>query len=385
MSVVEGDVRTMKHGRFETLAAFCGAMEWAADSETIYQRIVDVSSEYFECDSAHLHLIDIDGKRFVKYASHDEFIESIEAQVTVTPNVGRMANLLNHGELIIMDYEHPHEDDEIPDIAFELGFRSAVSIPLSSSSGVLGMLTVVFTSALPFSDKDLDFLLELGRILGTFVQRVQMSKKDLELQVLEERKHLSSEIHDNISQMVSALAIRADIASSCLDDGDVDALRSEIDAIGVQARQVTKVLREEMLSLRTPIEGAGDVGADMAELLDRFESQWGIEVELTVRGEESVVVSEYARLQLVRIFNECLQNILRHSRATMVHVSIGRKNNRALISISDNGIGFDVSSVAPERLGIRIMHERAASAGGKVSVVSGSQGTTVFIEMPVAG
>ena len=260
MSVVEGDVRTMKHGRFETLAAFCGAMEWAADSETIYQRIVDVSSEYFECDSAHLHLVDIDGKRFVKYASHDEMIESIEAQVTVTSNVGRMANLLNRGELIIMDYEHPHEDDEIPDIAFELGFRSAVSIPLSSSSGVLGMLTVVFTSALPFSEKDLDFLLEIGRILGTFVQRVQMSKKDLELQMLEERKHLSSEIHDNISQMVSALAIRADIASSCLDDGDLDALRSEIDAIGVQARQVTKVLREEMLSLRTPIEGAGDVG-----------------------------------------------------------------------------------------------------------------------------
>lgn len=110
MSVVEGDVRTMKHGRFETLAAFCGAMEWAADSETIYQRIVDVSSEYFECDSAHLHLVDIDGKRFVKYASHDEMIESIEAQVTVTSNVGRMANLLNRGELIITDYEHPHED-----------------------------------------------------------------------------------------------------------------------------------------------------------------------------------------------------------------------------------------------------------------------------------
>lgn len=378
-------MRTMRHGRFETLAAFCGAMEWSADPETIYQRIVDVSSEYFECDSAHLHLIDIDVKRFVKYASHDEQIESIGAQVTVTPSVGRMANLLTRGELIIMDYEHPHEEDVIPDAAIELGYRSAVSIPLSSSSGVLGMLSVVFVDELPFAEDDFDFLLEIGRILGTLVQRVQMSKKDLELKVLKERKQLSSEIHDNISQMVSALAIRADIASSCLDEGDLDALDSEIDAISMQARQVTKVLREEMLSLRTPIEGAGDVGADLAEILDRFESQWGIGVLLTVRDGEGIVVSEYVRLQLARIFNECLQNVLRHSRATQVQVVIGRKNNRVLISISDNGIGFDTASVAPERLGIKIMRERAASAGGKVSVASGSQGTTVFIEMPVVG
>ncbi|HAM14738.1 MAG TPA: hypothetical protein DCP91_02510 [Eggerthellaceae bacterium] len=383
MGVIEGEMHAMKHGRFETLAAFCGAMEWTADPETIYQRIVDVSSEYFECDSAHLHLIDIDGKRFVKYASHDELVESAVAQVTVTPSVGRMANLLNFGELIVMDYEHPHEKDVIPDAAIELGYRSAVSIPLSSSSGVLGMLSVVFAEELPFAEDDFDFLLEIGRILGTLVQRVQMSKKDLEFKMLKERKQLSSEIHDNISQMVSALAIRADIASSCLDDGDLDALDSEIDAISVQARQVTKVLREEMISLRTPIEGAGDVGADLAEILDRFEGQWGIGVLLTVRGDECIVVSEYARLQLARIFNECLQNVLRHSRATQVQVVIGRKNNRVLISISDNGVGFDIARVAPERLGIKIMRERAASAGGKVSVASGSQGTTVFIEMPV--
>ena len=383
MSVVEGDVRTMKHGRFETLAAFCGAMEWAADPETVYQRIVDVSSEYFECDSAHLHLIDIDGKRFVKHASHDGTVMTSAVEVNVTFSIGRMANLINRGELIIMDYERPHEDDFIPDAAIELGFRSAVSIPLTSSSGVLGMLTVVFKRQLPFDEADYDFLLEIGRILGTLVRRVQMSKKDLELQMLKERKHLSSEIHDNISQMVSAVAIRADIASSCLDDGDMEALESEIDAIAAQARQVTKVLREEMLSLRAPIEGAGDVGKDIASILERFEGQWGIGVAFATKDADDVVISEYARLQLVRIINECLQNILRHSRATQVDVSLKRKNNLAFISIRDNGIGFDVAHVAPERLGIRIMRERAASAGGSVSVVSGAQGTTVFIEMPV--
>jgi NarL family two-component system sensor histidine kinase LiaS len=211
-----------------------------------------------------------------------------------------------------------------------------------------------------------------------------MSKKDVELQMLRERKHLSSEIHDNLSQMVSALAIRADIAQSCLEDGDDEAHDRELEMLANQARQVTKVLREEMLSLRAPIEGAGDVVADVAERLDRFQSQWGIQTHFSTSNASHLVVSEYVRLQLARIVNECLQNVLRHSRATEVQVTLERKNGSVLISIRDNGQGFDVAAVAPERLGIRIMRERAASSGGSLSVVSGSSGTTVFIEVPAA-
>ena len=374
----------MKHDRFETLVAFCDAMEWAADTETVYQRIVDVSSEYFECDSAHLHLIDIDGKRFVRHASHDDTYPASKWNMPVTMNVGRMNSLMNAGELIVMDYERPHEEDVIPVKAVELGYKSAISIPLDSSSGVFGMLTIVYKRVLPWDDSDREFLLAIGRVLGMFLQRMQMSKKDVELQMLRERKQLSSEIHDNVSQMVSALAIRADIALSCLDDGDTDALESELESLGVQARQVTKILREEMLSLRMPIEGAGDVASDVESIAKRFEDQWGFEVRFAQEGVEGTMISEYARLQLVRIVNECLQNVLRHARATVVEMSLARRNGRVLISVRDNGIGFDVSRVAPERLGIRIMRERAASAGGSLSVVSGAQGTTVFIEMPIA-
>lgn len=374
----------MKYSRYETLVAFCSAMEWAPDVSTVYQRIVDISSECLECDSAHLHLLDTDGERFVCHASRDVSELRVESSMPITKSLGRMANLMDFGELIIMDYMSPHEQDVIPKLAIELGYRSAISIPLKSSAGVFGMLNIVYKRTLPWSQDDYGFLLDIGSVLGTFVQRVQMSKKDLELQMLQERKQLSSEIHDNVSQMVSALALRADIATSCLDEGDLLGLATELDSLASQARQATKMLREEMLSLRTPIEGTGDVVSDISEALARFEDQWGFEVEVDNQIEGEAVVSDYARLQLVRIVHECLQNILRHSRASAIEVTLARRNGKALISIRDDGVGFDVAAVAPERLGIRIMRERAVSAGGSLSVVSSAQGTTVFIEMPVA-
>jgi hypothetical protein len=58
-------MRTMLHDRYETLLAFCMAGEWAADPRMVYERLVDVASEYLECDAAHLHLLDIDGGTFV--------------------------------------------------------------------------------------------------------------------------------------------------------------------------------------------------------------------------------------------------------------------------------------------------------------------------------
>ena len=375
----------MRHSHYETLYALCQTMEWAADVETVYQRIVDVSTEFFECDSAHLHLLDIDRRTFVKHAFHYDTVPPDLFELPLTMGMGRMATLMNARNLIIMeDYEHPHADDIVPKVAIELGFRSSVSIPLDSSSGVLGILTIVYREPLHIDEVDHEFLLEVGRVLGTFLRRIQMSKKEVDLKVLNDRRQLSREIHDNVSQMSSALAIRSDIALSFAEEGDLEGAAREISYVADQARLVTKVLREEMLSLRTPAEAAEDIEHFLRSVFGRFTEQWGIRVHFESHCDEQVIVSEYVHLQLSRIVNECLQNTLRHAQASRVEATLDRKNGSVFISIRDDGVGFDPSKVSDERLGLRIMRERAKSAGGTVSIMSGSQGTTVFIDMPVA-
>ena len=372
----------MKHTRYETLLAFCEALTWADGTDTVYQRIVDTAAEYFESDAAYLHLLDAGGKHFVRFAMHPDGAEVVTSPV-LTTETGRMSLMIDRKTLIIMeDYANPHQDDEIPERAVEQGYRSAFSIPLVSPAGTLGMISPVYRTPLPWAEDDYDFLLDIGRVVGIFVHRMQMTKKQLELQVLKDRKQLASEIHDNISQMVSALAIRADIAQSCLEDDDTVALEVELQRMGTQARQVTKVLREEMLSLRTPISEASDLAAGMSTALTRFSELWDIETVLNTTTDNPVMLTDYANLQLERIVNEAMQNVLRHAHATKVIATVGRKNGNALVSIQDNGIGFDVDKVPPERLGIRIMRERAAAVSGTLVIRSSDQGTTVTVEIP---
>lgn len=374
----------MRRDRFEVLAALCGSVEWAADPDLVYRRMVRTAACQLEADSAHLHLLEFDGYSFMQCAAYyDAVVGEPDENMAVTSDLGRMASLIDSADLIVMDYLHPHDQDVIPPQALELGFKSGVSIPLDTPSGVVGMLTLGYARPLPWSEGDYGFLLALGKALGVLVQRIQMSKKDLELQMLLERKRLSSEIHDTISQMVSALAIRADIAAACLDEGDGAGAAKEVDAVADQARQITKILRQEMLSLREPIEGEGDLEEDIVGILRRFEAQWGCEVVFSKERDVATVVSEYARLQLARIVNECLQNVVRHARASSVRVTLRRENGSAALIIADDGVGFDPSKVAPERLVIRIMRERAASIGGSVSLDSGDGGTSVTIKAPI--
>ncbi len=210
-----------------------------------------------------------------------------------------------------------------------------------------------------------------------------MQKKDLELRVLEERKQLSSEIHDSISQMASALALHADTAQECFDDGDMASLNRELEVLGDQLRQMSRVLRDEMLSLRTSLSDSGDVEEVLEDALGRFRNLWDVEPRLHVNAEGPLPLSGQTRLQLMRIVNESLLNVMRHSRARNVDVTLSHRNGRALIDVVDDGVGFDVEEVAPERLGIRIMRERAESVGGSLEVVSDGEGTAVRMEIPV--
>ena len=160
-------------------------------------------------------------------------------------------------------------------------------------------------------------------------------------------------------------------------------LNRELEVLGDQLRQMSRVLRDEMLSLRTPLSESGDAEEVLKDILERFRSLWDVEPRLHVNADGPLPLSGQTRLQLMRIVNESLLNVMRHSRARNVDVCLSRRNGCALIDIVDDGVGFDVGGVAPERLGIRIMRERAESVGGSLEVVSDGDGTAVRMEIPV--
>lgn len=374
----------MEYERLETLRSLCESLAWASEADVVYRRLVETAAACFNADAATLHLLEVDGSRFVRHASYTDSSPWSYRTDAYDIGFGRLDFVLDKRDVIVMDYLHPDKRDVVTDDAMVDGYHFAITLPLYTDAGVVGMLNLVYRQAVPISDEDRSYLRGVGQTLGVLVNRVQMTKKHLELQMLLERKRLSSEIHDNLAQMVSALGIKADTAIDCRGSGDEAELARELDQLSEMARQVTKMLRSEMLTLRAPLGDAGDVKASIQELVERFEKQWGIAVLFDCREPGELTASDYVRLQLVRIVNESLQNVPRHAKADHVFVTIDSKNSTILISVRDDGCGFDVDAVSDERLGLRIMRERARSAGGALSIVSGVSGTTVSVEMPAS-
>jgi signal transduction histidine kinase len=99
---------------------------------------------------------------------------------------------------------------------------------------------------------------------------------------------------------------------------------------------------------------------------------------LTVTGQRSLTPE--VQVVLYRIAQESLNNIIKYSKATMVCIDLQMSPAGVLLSIRDNGIGFNPESLQPTSLGLRIMRERAESIGADLAVVSApGKGTMVEV------
>lgn len=368
--------------RCEALTRISEAFSWKRQVKDVYASVCEVVADVLGCNQVHMHLMNPEGTQLVKCAYCADGNPVCEWERQLPSTIGRTQWMMRSRMPIVMDYEHPHPEDSIPPEAFEGGFMSAVSIPLQAEEEVLGMLSVVYRTHTTWSQEDLDFLVLLGRVAGTLVQRLYDTRKASELLLLDERKMLSTEIHENVSSLIGALSVNAAAAIAAFDEGDAETARVDLKRLELTAGETIRLLRDEMMSLRISLEETDGLVEGVREALEAFERGWGIETELVVSGADlPVVVPMHVSLQLTRILNECLSNIIKHAHATHVRVEVRSDLCLLSLTVNDNGCGFNVAAVDPDRFGLTIMKERAAAAGGQVRIASGEGGTVVRVEV----
>ena len=370
--------------RAESLVKISEAAYWAESPEVTYRNMLEAVFAAVHCDVAVLHLLSSDETALVRYMhTGDDVLPLSEWNDNLPITIGRLSNLLHAATPIIMDYAHPHHDDQIPAGAFEAGYKSAITVPVIANRVILGTCSLVYKRALVWPDEDVSFFMQIGRMLGSATQRMRAAKKSAELALLHDRQMLSAEIHDNVSHLIGALSLQAGCIMASYDEQDLPAVERGLERFEETCGDTMRVLRDEMLSLRAPLESTEDWLGSVKEILAHFENAWSIPINLEedIRS-TSLSVNLQVALQLTRILNECLSNVVRHAHASRITVHIQENISSLKLVISDNGHGFDMDDVAPERLGLKIMHERAALMDGKLVIQSGANGTTVTVEIP---
>ena len=203
----------------------------------------------------------------------------------------------------------------------------------------------------------------------------------------EERKRIARELHDETAQSLIALLHQMENMLNSKDQLPIKEAQG-LWKFYEQIRDVLQEVRHFSRDLRPSILDDLGLLPALEWLTGDLKTNYWVETSLQVTGQERRLCPE-AEVLLFRIVQESLRNIAKHAKANHASVEVEFADNKTMITITDNGIGFqlpDNLAALPHigKLGLTGLQERVQLLGGELSIKSElNNGTTIFVEAPV--
>lgn len=196
----------------------------------------------------------------------------------------------------------------------------------------------------------------------------------------EERKRIARELHDGVGQALTSLMVGMKVAGQM---DDLPAVREKMDDLRQLANETLEQVR--MLSRQLRPSVLDDLG--LAAALERYAAEFSRlypTVTVDVHCDLPTRLRPTTETALYRIIQEAMTNAARHSEASTVSVLLIGRDSGVRAIIEDDGRGFDPDTArrTGQSVGIHGMAERAELLGGRLDIESGSEGTTVYVEVP---
>jgi signal transduction histidine kinase len=222
-----------------------------------------------------------------------------------------------------------------------------------------------------------------GRFEEVSAARIELKKLSARLVDAQEdeRKGIARELHDEVGQSLSALVLGIGNLASALRALGISTLDAEIESVRSLAENAVRVVRNMSLLLRpSMLDDLGLVPALQWQARE-MQKRWGLTVRVAADNIGDDLGDEH-KTCIYRIVQEALNNISRHSGADTAKVVARQENNRIVLSIEDNGTGFDVEH--KKGLGLLGIEERVTQLGGDLQVVSEKgRGTLISVVLPL--
>ncbi|QQS37228.1 MAG: PAS domain S-box protein [Ignavibacteriales bacterium] len=250
--------------------------------------------------------------------------------------------------------------------------------PLFNSSGNVHQIVAVVTDITDkvLAREEIQASEKKLRSLARYLQNVRE----------QERAAIARELHDELGQILTSLKISLNFLSREIIQNkgkfDEENFKNEMNSMNEMINQSTMRLRKLISELRTDIlDNLGLLSAIDYEV-KQFSANSDIKCSFKSENFDDEVNKEKANT-ILRVMQESFTNIKKHSRAANVSASLIKNNGSILLTIKDDGEGFDTQILkSKETFGILGMKERAQSMDGKLTVESmPGNGTTVILEL----
>ncbi|MBN1309783.1 MAG: GAF domain-containing protein [Anaerolineae bacterium] len=361
----------------EIVSAVTTAAE-AGTLEQVLENIAEVSRKLVGARYAALGVPDSDGSlRYFKTAG-------------ITPEEAQNIDHLPTGKGllgVIMRERKTLRIERMQDDERAAGFceghpmmTSLLGVPIQAGERLFGMLYLCDRiDREPFSEEDQILIEAVAGYAALAIAGSHLREQQKRLTLLEERERISMELHDGVIQSLYAIGMSLEMAHNSGNSRDgvyakaVNGLNAVIEdirryimnlnAIDQRQRTIHECLQEMTMRLHIPSSLSVTIDAP-----DDYPPFTGIAFEA-----------------ICQIIHEAVSNVIRHSAATRLEISVQEKLKDFRIIIADDGKGFDFSSADNHKgLGLHNIQQRVSAYGGQIDVdTAPGQGTRLTVTLPL--
>lgn len=285
--------------------------------------------------------------------------------------------------MILYEPDIKHCDQIIGRPFFNEGNVGMIVVPLQYRDRILGVYNLfVEADTVVESDEINELLTSIGRHLGMAIEKSRLDDEANRLSIMEERTRIAHELHDSLAQTLASLRFQVRVLDENLRLGEEPAVWHELEKIENNLDEAYAELRELITHFRAPIDRRGIVPA-VEQLVNRFRNQTGTAIFL--QQEWNVVqLPASVEVEVLRIIQESLNNIRKHSQAQNVRVILrSTPQGECEILLEDDGVGMNTGSnpdTHRDHYGLHIMAERAKRINGEIRIESEpGEGTRIIL------
>jgi len=261
--------------------------------------------------------------------------------------------------------------------------ESFLGVPIIGAGETLGNLYLTDKlGRLDFNGADQRLIEMLAAHAAVAIQNARLYSQVERLAILEERTRNGMDLHDGVIQSIYAVGLTLESTRLAL-PVEADEVSALLDTAIEGLNDAIRDIRNFILDLR-PRRFAGDVQQGLAQLVREFQANTMVPVSIKMPERLDDLPLPQGRAIFLTT-QEALANVARHARAKGVDITLHCTDDRVILSVRDNGRGFDASN---ESLrvghGLANMQARAESLHGTFNIqASPGRGTSVILDLPL--
>lgn len=273
---------------------------------------------------------------------------------------------------------------------FEQDNIGLVSLPMRYRGRITGVINLFLDAGIIERINDIKPLLTgIAHHISIAIEKSHDDDENREHLIKEERTRIAHELHDSLAQSLASLRLQVRVLDETLHQGDESTTWQQLERIEHSLDEANTELRGLIANFRAPSSNRG-----LVEAIEQVVNQFRNETRIRTYLQKDCTPRSFSKdieIQILRIIQEALWNIRKHSQAKTVRILLrDNQGTHCHVLIEDDGVGINkqVYGSAGEHVGLTIMRERANKIGGNLRIESEpGEGTRVVLDInkPPAG